>query len=40
VFRFDPETTERKRVAETVAEWACVVVEDYAAQTMWPLAHE
>lgn len=40
VYRFDPETANREPIAKTVEEWAGSVLQDYAGQTGYPLAHE
>ena len=40
MYKFDPETGDREYVADTIDRWAAIVLDDYEAQTLWPLAHE
>ncbi len=40
VYRFDPETGERERIAADLKEWALLILGDYKVETGYPLAHE
>ncbi len=40
VYRFDPETGERERIATDLEEWASIILGDYKVETGYPLAHE
>jgi hypothetical protein len=40
IFRFEPETARFDDLAKDIEEWAALLLDDYAALTGWPFAHE
>ncbi len=40
IFRFDPESGESSLYANSIEEWAHRILENYAEDTGWPLAHD
>ena len=40
VYRFDPETAGKEYFAASIEDWAGAILDDFEAQTGWPLAHE
>jgi hypothetical protein len=40
VYRFDPETGGRERVADTLEDWAGKLLSDYSVETGYSVAHE
>jgi len=37
---FDPETAKAEKVAQTLEDWAGILLDDYAYYTGYPVAHE
>lgn len=40
IIKFDPETGTMEKAANTMEEWAQIILSDYRVETGWPLAHE
>jgi hypothetical protein len=40
IFTFDPETSEQEWIANSLEEWACLILADYSVMTGYDLGHE